>query len=392
MTYQSLEQQHTAGVYPKRDLTLVRGKDATLWDDQGREYIDCASNQGVSTLGHGNEAVARAIYEQALTLLNCSEIFYNDRRAEFLETLCSILPAPLQRIFLCNSGAEAIEAAIKFARLSTGRPNIVAAVRAFHGRTMGALSATYEPKYREPFQPLVPGFSHVPYNKLDALEAAVTDQTAAVLLEPVQGEGGVHPGATEYLRGAREICDARGALLILDEVQTGFGRTGKWFACEHSGVIPDLLTMGKAIGGGVPMGAVGIRDTVRHLTPGTHGSTFGGNPLACAAGIASVHEMKRLDIPRLAAEKGAYFLARLSEIQGPVIREVRGLGLLIGVELKTKVAPYLRALQAEGVIALPAGLNVLRFLPPAVITCDQIDQVVNKTAHVLNLPMPAKEA
>ncbi len=383
MTYQSLEQQHTAGVYPKRDLTLVRGKDATLWDDQGREYIDCASNQGVSTLGHGNEAVARAIYEQALTLLNCSEIFHNDRRAEFLDALCGVLPAGLQRVFLCNSGAEAVEAAIKFARLSTGRPNIVATVRGFHGRTMGALSATYEPKYREPFQPLVPGFSHVPYNKLDALAEAVTDQTAAVLIEPVQGEGGVHPAAAEYLRGAREICDARGALLIVDEVQTGFGRTGKWFACEHSGVRPDLLAMGKAIGGGAPMGAVGISDSVRNLAPGTHGSTFGGNPLACAAGLASLSEMKRLDIPRLAAEKGAYFMERLEEINAPVIREVRGLGLLIGVELKTKVAPYLRALQAEGVIALPAGLNVLRFLPPAVITREQIDTVVEKTAKVL---------
>lgn len=383
MTYQILEQQHTPGVYPKRDLTLVRGKDAVLWDDQGREYIDCASNQGVSTLGHANEAVARAIYEQAMTLLNCSEIFYNDQRARFLDALCGILPAPLQRVFLCNSGAEAVEAAIKFARLSTGRPNIVATVRGFHGRTMGALSATYEPKYRGPFQPLVPGFSHTPYNKLEALEQAVTDETAAVLIEPVQGEGGVHPGTIEYLRGAREICDARGALLIIDEVQTGFGRTGKWFACEHSSVTPDLLAMGKAIGGGVPMGAVGIRDTVNNLAPGTHGSTFGGNPLACAAGLASLSEMKRLDIPRLAAEKGAYFMERLAEVNAPTIREVRGLGLLIGVELKTKVAPYLRALQTEGVIALPAGLNVLRFLPPAVISYEQIDAVVEKTAKVL---------
>lgn len=383
ITTQELEQRFTSGVYPKRDLTIVRGKDASLWDDRGREYIDCVGGQGVSTLGHANPAVASAIAEQALTMISCPEIFYNDKRAQFEQLLQSVLPPALARIYLSNSGAESVEAAIKFARLSTGRPNIIAAVRAFHGRTLGALSATYEPKYREPFQPLVPGFSHVPYNNLDAMAGAVNDQTAAIVIEAVQGEGGVHPAKPEYLRGVREIADARGALLIVDEVQTGFARTGKWFAVEHSGVTPDLMAMGKAIAGGVPMGAVGIRDTVKNLAPGVHGSTFGGNPLACAAGIASLHEMQRLDLPRQAAEKGAYFIERLEEINAPVIREVRGKGLLIGVELKTKVAPYLRALQAEGVLALPAGLNVLRFLPPAVITREQIDRVVAATAKVL---------
>ncbi|MCS7087276.1 MAG: acetylornithine/succinylornithine family transaminase [Thermoflexales bacterium] len=381
---QLIEQQHTAGVYPKRDLVIVRGKDAVLWDDQGRAYVDCVGGQGVSILGHANEAVARALAEQALTLVSCPEIFYNDRRAAFEALLVSLLPSGMQRVYLCNSGAEAVEAAIKFARLSTGRPNIVAAVRAFHGRTMGALSATYEPKYRDPFKPLVPGFVHVPFNNIAALEQAVDDQTAAVLLEPVQGEGGVHPATAAYLQAARSITEARGALLIVDEVQTGFGRTGRWFAVEHSGVVPDLMAMGKAIAGGVPMGAVGIRDTVRNLAPGVHGSTFGGNPLACAAGIAAIQEMQRLDVPRLAAEKGAYFRERLAAIHAPVVREVRGLGLLIGVELRTKVAPYLRALQAEGVLALPAGLNVLRFLPPAVITYEQIDFVVEKVAQVLH--------
>lgn len=383
MTFQEIEQRHTSGVYPKRDLTIVRGKEASVWDDRGREYIDCVGGQGVSTLGHANTAVAAAIAEQALTLVSCPEIFYNDKRAEFEQRLVSLMPDGLTRVYLANSGAEAVEAAIKFARLSTGRPNIVATVRAFHGRTFGALSATYEPKYREPFQPLVPGFTHVPYNNLEAASAAVNEHTAAILVEPVQGEGGVHPATPEYLHGLRRIADLHGALLIIDEVQTGFARTGKWFAIEHSGVIPDLMTMGKAIAGGVPMGAVGIRDTVKNLAPGTHGSTFGGNPLACAAGIASLHEMMRLDLPRQAAEKGAYFKERLEEINAPVIREVRGVGLLIGVELKTKVAPYLRALQAEGVLALPAGLNVLRFLPPAVISYAQIDAVVEKTAQVL---------
>ena len=383
MSIQELEQQHTPGIYQKRDLVIVRGKDATLWDDAGRSYIDCASNQGVNTLGYSNDAVVKAISEQAATLISCSEIYYNDKRAQFMDLLYSILPSQLNRTFLCNSGTEAIEAAIKFARLSTGRTNVIAAVRGFHGRTMGALSATYEPKYRDPFKPLVPGFSHVPYNNLEAMREAVNDQTAAILIEPVQGEGGVHPGTVEYLQGVRELATERGALLIMDEVQTGFGRTGKWFASEHSGVVPDLLAMGKAIGGGVPMGAVGISDTIKNLAPGVHGTTFGGNPLAAAAGIASLSEMKRLDIPKLAAEKGQYFKERLEEINSPIIREVRGLGLLLGAELKTKTAPYIRGLQSEGVLAIPAGLNVLRFLPPAVITYEQIDAVIEKVAKVL---------
>jgi acetylornithine/LysW-gamma-L-lysine aminotransferase len=385
MTIQELEQKHTPGIYQKRDLVIVRGKDATLWDDTGRSYIDCASNQGVNTLGYSNEAVVKAIADQAATLISCSEIYYNDKRAQFMDLLYSILPQQLKRIFLCSSGTEANEATIKFARLSTGRTNIVAAVRGFHGRTMGSLSATYEPKYRDPFKPLVPGFSHVPYNNLEAMREAVNDQTAAIIVEPVQGEGGVHPGTIEYMRGLRELATERGALLIMDEVQTGFGRTGKWFAIEHSGVVPDLLAMGKAIGGGVPMGAVGISDTVKNLAPGVHGTTFGGNPLAAAAGIASLNEMKRLDIPKLATEKGQYFKERLEEINSPIIREVRGLGLLLGAELKMKTAPYIRALQSEGVLAIPAGLNVLRFLPPAVITYEQIDTVIEKVAKALTL-------
>lgn len=383
MTTQELEQQHTPGFYQKRDIVIVRGKDATLWDDAGKSYIDCATNHGVNTLGHANGAVVKAIAEQAATLLTCSEVFYNDKRAQFMEQLYTILPRELRRTFLCNSGTEAIEAAIKLARLSTGRPNIISTVRAFHGRTMGALSATYEPKYRDPFKPLVPGFSHVPYNNLDAMREAVNDQTAAIIVEPLQGEGGVHPGTVEYMRGLRQLASERGALLILDEVQTGFGRTGKWFALEHSGVVPDLLTLGKAIGGGVPMGAVGINDTVKNIAPGVHGTTFGGNPLASAAGIASLNEMKRLDVPKLAAVKGQYFMERLEEINSPIIREVRGMGLLIGLELKTKSAPYIRALQGDGVLAIPAGMNVIRYLPPAIISYAELDTVIEKTAKAL---------
>ncbi len=383
MSIQELEQTHTPGIYAKRDLAIVRGKDATVWDDQGRAYIDCTANQGVNTLGYSNDAVAKAIAEQAQTLINCSEIFYNDKRALFMDALYTILPSPMKRIFLCSSGTEANEAALKFARLSTGRTNVVAAVRAFHGRTFGSLSATYEPHYRDPFKPLVPGFSHVPYNNLAAMREALNEQTAAIIVEPVQGEGGVHPATVEYMQGLRAIADETGALLILDEVQTGFGRTGKWFALEHFGIVPDLLTLGKAIGGGVPMAAVAIHDTVKNLAPGVHGTTFGGNPLASAAALASLSEMKRLDVPRLAAEKGHYFKERLEEINSPLIREVRGMGLMLGADLKVKTAPILKALQAEGVLALPAGVSVLRFLPPAVITQEQIDTVIEKVSRVL---------
>lgn len=378
------ELAHTSGLYAKRNLTIVRGEGAVLFDDQGREFIDCVGGQGVCTLGHCNPAVAEAIADQARTLIACPEMFTNDRRAEFLEALVSVMPEGLDRAYLCNSGAEAIEAALKFARLATGRTNVISTVRGFHGRTMGALSATHEPKYREAFLPLIPGFSHVAFNNIEALEAAVNDETAAVIVEPVQGEGGVHPATVEYLQAARRLTEERGAMLIVDEIQTGFGRTGDWFGIERAGVVPDLLAMAKAIAGGFPMGAVGLGPRVTGLAPGLHGTTFGGYPLACAAGLASISEMKRLDIPGQAAAKGAWFMDRLRQIESPVIREVRGAGLLVGIDLKVKVAPYLRALEDRGVLALPAGLTVLRFLPPAVISEAQLETVATAVDDVLN--------
>ena len=256
-------------------------------------------------------------------------------------------------------------------------------MRGFHGRTMGSLSATWNKRYREPFEPLVPGFEHIPYNNCEALEKTINAATAAVLLEVVQGEGGVHVAEAGYLQAAKELCRQRGALLIIDEVQTGFGRTGKMLAIEHSGVIPDLLCLAKSIAGGVPMGAVLIGPEVQNLSPGMHASTFGGNPLACAACLAALEVMEEERLPEQAAEKGTALLAGLREIQSPLIREVRGLGLMIGVELKKKVAPYLQGMADRGVIALPAGLSVVRLLPPLVITEEQIDRVLEVMAEVL---------
>jgi acetylornithine/LysW-gamma-L-lysine aminotransferase len=260
-------------------------------------------------------------------------------------------------------------------------------MRGFHGRTMGALSATWEKKYREPFEPLVPGFTHVPYNNLEALSAAVNETTAAVILEVVQGEGGVTPGQAEYLRGAQALCRERGALLVIDEVQTGFGRTGKMFAHQHHDLAPDLVCLAKSIAGGLPMGAVLIGEKVGKLPPQVHGSTFGGSPLACAAALAAIDFIETQALPERAADLGTWFIKQLKSIHSPLIREVRGLGLMVGIELKQKVTPYLQALLGQGVLALPAGLTVLRFLPPLVIEQSDLEQVVTAVSLVLSQPL-----
>jgi acetylornithine/LysW-gamma-L-lysine aminotransferase len=383
MDVQAVEGQVTSGVYSKRDLVIVRGSGALLYDQNGREYIDCVGGQGIANIGHCHPRLVAAISEQVQQLTVCPELFYHPLRAAFVQRLTRLAPEGLNRAFLCNSGAEAVEGAIKFARFSTGRKGIVAAMRCFHGRTMGALSATWNKKYREPFEPLVPGYSHIPYDDLEKLKAAVTDETAAVLLEVVQGEGGVYPGSAEFLQGAQQVCRERGALLIIDEVQTGMGRTGKLFANQHYDLQPDLMCLGKAVGGGVPTGAVLIGERVGELSVGIHGSTFGGNPLSCAGGLATLDIMENEQLPQRAAELGAWMLEELRAIQSPLIREVRGLGLILGIELKQKVAPYLAALTERGVLALPAGMTVIRLLPPLVVSRDQLQQVLAALREVL---------
>lgn len=380
---QALETQHTSGVYAKRDLVIVRGEGALLWDERGNEYIDCVGGQGAANLGHAHPAITAAISEQAAMLIACPEMFYNDTRAKLLAKLTSLAPAGLKRVFLTNSGTEAVEAAFKFARFSTRRTKIIATMRGFHGRSMGALSATWNKKYRAPFTPLVPDIHHVPYNNLEKLTAEVDDNTAAVILEIVQGEGGVHPGDAQYFQGAQELCRQQGALLIIDEIQTGFGRTGKMFALEHFDLQPDFLCLAKSIAGGVPMGAVLIGERVVELSPGIHGSTFGGNPLASAASLAALNALEDEQLPQQAAELGSYLLDRLNEIESPLIRSVRGMGLMIGIEIKQKVAPYIAALAESGILALPAGLTVIRLLPPLVISREQIDRVIEALREVL---------
>ena len=384
MDLKSTEDQLSVGVYQKRGLTIVRGEGACVWDEAGREYIDCVAGVGVANVGHCNPAVVKAVREQAARLITCSELFYNDARAKCLERLKRITPDGIDRFFLCNSGTEAVEGAIKFARMATGRKRVVAAMRGFHGKTLGSLSATWERKYRDPFAPLVPDFAHAPYNNIDEFEKAIDGETAAVILEPVQGEGGVRPASAEFFRAVRKACDDRGTLFIIDEIQSGFGRTGRMFACEHFGVLPDILTMAKGIAGGVPMGAIGINRRVGELEKQSHTSTFGGNPLACAAAAAAIDFMLDRDLPRQAAENGDYFMQQLRAIGSSRIREIRGLGLMIGVELKEKAGAFAQAMLREGVLVLLAGTTVLRFLPPLVITREQINTVVSALARVLS--------
>lgn len=380
----ALEDAHTSGAYPKRPLALVRGSGATVWDDAGNSYIDATSGQGVALLGHSHPNVVQAISEQAATLITCPEIFYNDQRARLYASLTSVLPDALNRFFLCNSGTEAMEGALKVARLLTGRTGIVAAKRGFHGRTLGSLSLTWNPKYRKQFAAWQPDVTHISYNDLDDARANINEETAAVVVEAVQGEGGVYPADDAYLRALRAICDETGALLIVDEIQTGFGRTGRWFAFEHSDVVPDVITMAKGIAGGMPMGAVAWRGELGQLPGGTHGSTFGGNPLASAAAIASIETLRSEDLPSQAAQKGAWLVAQLQALELDSVREIRGRGLIIGLQLKSRATPALKALQDEGVLALPAGATVLRLLPPLVIRYEEMQRVVDAIGRVLD--------
>jgi LysW-gamma-L-lysine/LysW-L-ornithine aminotransferase len=364
---------------------LVRGLGAKLWDAQGREYIDLGATHGVGNLGANHPDVVRAIEQQARELLYLGSGYGSPVRDEFLERLLSLLPDSFGSVFLSNSGTEAVEAALKIARSATGRPKVVAAMRGFHGRTLGALSATWRKELREPFEPLVPGFVHVPYNDVSALDTAVDDSTALVLLEPVQGEGGVHVASSDYLQAARAAADRSGALLAFDEVQTGLGRTGRMFAFERSGVVPDLLMLAKSLAGGLPIGATVVASEVVPRFRGSHHSTFGGSPLVCAAGLAALDVLVRERLPERAERLGESARERLSRLPAAKVREVRGLGLMLGVEFREKVAPYLAALEARGFLAISAGSTVLRLLPPLVISDDEwdagltaIDEVVRR--------------
>ena len=387
LDYAAIEEQILGGTTQRRGETVIAGGEGCwLYDTTGRRYLDLTAAQGVAMIGHCHPRLSAMLAEQAHRLIACPSFLYNSTRAEFAARLVEVLPAHLHHVFLANSGAEAIDGAIKFARLTTGRTGLVATMRGFHGRTVGAVSLTWEPKYRKPFEPLLE-VSHVPYNNLEKLDAVVTDQTAMVMLEAVQGEGGVNLGDGDYLRGAQQLCRDRGALLVLDEIQTGFGRTGRWFGHQHFDLQPDIICMAKGIGGGFPMGAIAYTEQVNNaLSAGAHGSTFGGNPLACAAGLAALEVYHEENLIERSTQMGALLVEQLRAAIGDrtIVREIRGVGLMIAIELREKVGPYLKSLMEEhGVIALPAGANVLRLLPPLTITEAEIAIGVKAIAAVL---------
>ena len=379
-----LEDQHGSGAYGKRPTALVRGEGVYVYDQNGTRYLDATSGQGVAALGHCHPAVVRAIHAQAQRLTTCHEAFYSDRRAELYRLLASLTPGDLNRFFLCSSGTEAIEGALKVAALLTGRSGIVASKRAFHGRTNAALSLTWTPKYRKPFQSWLPSVTHIAYNDIAAAQQAVTSETAAVVIECVQGEGGVHPAQVEFLQALRECCDRHGAMLIIDEIQTGLGRTGRWFAFEHAAILPDIIAIGKALGGGLPMAAVCWRAAHGQIPRASHGSTFGGNPLACAAAIATLRTLRDQNLVPAAQEKGCWLSETLAALNLQAVREVRGRGLMIGLQLRHRVTPALKGLQERGLLALPAGLNTLRLLPPLTVKQAELEFIAAAVAETLD--------
>ncbi len=381
--YAEMEEAHGSGVFEKYPLTIVKGSRASVWDAEGKEFIDCMAGYGVAITGHCNPQVVRAVRDQAQRLMTCHGSFYNDARSELLERLASVCPRGLDSAILTNSGTESVEAAIKLARRHTGRKRVISMKGGFHGKTFGALSATWNKKYREPFEPLLSHFEFVEYGNASALEAVIGEDTAAVIAEPIQGDTGVIIPPPEYLKVVRELCDKKGALLILDEIQTGLGRTGRMWASEHSGVIPDIMTVSKGLGGGVPIGAaVAPHEITRSLRKGEHTSTFAGNPLACAAASANLNFIVKNGLPDMAESKGRKMKSLLTGIASrhKIAREARGIGLMLALELRVDVHRVLLDSLSRGVIFAYSGREVVRLLPPIVITEAQMP----KSAEVLD--------
>ncbi|MFD4194792.1 acetylornithine transaminase [Amycolatopsis thermoflava] len=359
--------------YGTPGLTLVRGEGARVWDADGAEYVDLVGGIAVNALGHAHPDIVAAVTEQITKLGHTSNLYVNPVTVELAEALLDVAGLTGQgKVLFVNSGAEANEAALKISRL-TGRTKVVACEGAFHGRTMGSLSLTGQPGKKQPFEPLVPGVVHVPFGDVDALRAAVDAETAAVFLEPILGEGGVIPAPDGYLQAAREITKAAGALLVLDEVQTGIGRTGDWFAFQRAGITPDVITLAKGLGGGLPLGAViGVGDAGELFKPGQHGTTFGGNPVCCAAGLAVLRAISRDGLIDHVSRVGKDIAAGVEEMAHPLVTGVRGAGLLIGITLAEPVSPAVaKAAQAAGYLVNPVAPDTIRLAPPLILSQEQ---------------------
>ncbi|MFB3765840.1 MAG: acetylornithine transaminase [Methanotrichaceae archaeon] len=364
--------------YTRQPIVLTRGLGATVWDCDGKEYLDFVAGIAVNNVGHCHPDVVEAIKRQSERLIHTSNLYYTENQVLLAEELK--LLTGMDKAFFCNSGAESIEAALKLSRKATGKSNVVAAAGCFHGRTLGALGCTYKSIYREPFRPLNEA-KFVPYNDTEALKSAVTRETGAVILEPVQGEAGVYVPDNDYLRAARQICDDLETLLIFDEVQTGFGRTGRWFGKEHSGVQPDIMTMAKALAGGLPMGAMLANEEVsRAFQRGDHASTFGGGALVSASALASIEVIKREKLVQRSEELGAYMRSELKKLQP---KEIRGLGLMIGLDLSADCKAVVQKARENGALLNNTGDHTIRLVPPLVVTKDQIDRVVDIIGDVI---------
>ena len=376
----------SAGFYSPDALAIVGGSGATLTDSDGKEYIDCVGGHGVANLGHANPKISAAVIAAWQDFAFATARHPHPVREKFLAKLATKMPFENSKIFLSNSGTEAVEAALKIARLATGKSKILAAKRSFHGRTFGALSATWRPEFREPFEPLVPGFDFFAFNKLESLEEKLDAETAAVILEPIQGEGGVYVGDPEFFAGVRKLCDEHGVLLIIDEVQTGVCRTGKFLALENFAAQPDIICMAKSLAGGYPIGATAFRADLfgDKKIGGMHASTFGGSVPACAAGLAVLDFCDEENLCERAAEQGVFLKSELEKISSEKIREIRGIGLMLAIEFKIPAKAIVAQLQTEGVLVLPTGPRTIRLLPPLVISREEIGEAVEKLEKILS--------
>ncbi|MCL5780711.1 MAG: acetylornithine transaminase [Firmicutes bacterium] len=379
----AMGQQYVMNTYGRLPMAFVKGEGCRVWDADGRQYLDFVGGLAVNSLGHAHPKVAEAVCRQAKTLLHCSNLYWIEPQVKLAKLLVENSCAG--KVFFCNSGAEANEGAIKLARkyakvnLGPDKYEIITATNSFHGRTLAAVTATGQTKYQKGFDPLPPGFNYVPYNDLAALEQSIGPQTCAVMLEPVQGEGGVIPAHPAYLEGVAGLCKEKGLLLIFDEVQCGLGRTGKFLAYQHYQVEPDIITLAKALGGGFPIGAMLAKDHVASaFQPGDHASTFGGNPLACAAALAAMETILQDGVQENVQSMGEYFKNQLTTLaqKYPYVKEVRGLGLMLGMELTIEGKDIVARCLEQGLLINCTNGNVLRFLPPLIITRDEVDQAV----------------
>ncbi len=390
-----LTKRHVAQTYGRYPIGLVRGKGTTVWDASGKKYIDFVAGLAVDNLGHCHPAVVNAIRKQAEKLLHVSNLYHIEPQSRLAEELTRVTFA--DKFFFCNSGTEANEAAIKLARRwfhdkgQSKRYEIITMNNSFHGRTMASLSATAQKKIHAGFGPLLPGFKYVPFNNIVALEKAITKNTCAILVEPIQGEGGINLADKTYLKALRKLCDKKGVLLIFDEVQTGFGRTGHLFAYERYKIKPDIITLAKALGGGIAIGAMGSTNKIiKSLVPGTHAATFGGNPLACAASLAFLKTLTKKGFLQRASSIGDYFFEQLCRLKKkfPMIREVRGVGLMLAVELDRPGAIVVSACMKEGLLINCIQLKILRFLPPLIITQKEIDLLIKTLSKIFTKMQP----